>query len=148
MKVVLLKDVPNVGLEGDVREVSDGYARNFLLPKKLAVSATREALAESARIKKERAHAAELDLSRAEDLAARLDDFELEMHEKANDSGTLFAAVTAKKIATALKTKGMTVPEKMIILEHPLKEVGEHQVRCELPHGLEATLRVIINPSG
>lgn len=145
MKVVLLKNVEKLGLAGDVCDVAEGYARNFLFARKLATSATAEALAKAEQLRKEKEQRAELDLTRIEDRASRLDGFELEFKEKANEQGTLFAAVNAVKIAAALKKKGMPVSEKNIALPHPLKEVGEHEVRLELPHGLEATIRVIIS---
>ncbi len=144
MKIVLLKNVEKLGLQGDVCNVAEGYARNFLFARKLATSATAEALIKAEQIRKEREHAAELDLTKSEDLAARLDGFELEFKEKANEQGTLFAAVTAVKIAVALKKNGISVDVKNIALPHPLKEIGEHEVPLEFPHGLEAMIRVII----
>ena len=147
MRIVLLKNVEKLGLAGDVCDVAEGYARNFLFARKLAISATAEALATAEQLRKERTQAAEIDLERVEDIAGRLDGFELEFREKANEQGTLFAAVTAVKIVAALKKKGIAVSEKNIVLPHPLKEVGEHEVRLELPHGLEAVIRVIITAS-
>lgn len=147
MQIVLLKNVEKLGLAGDVCDVAEGYARNLLFPKKLATSATSEALFRAEQLRKEREHAAELDLTKSEDLAGRLDGFELEFKEKANEQGTLFAAINAAKIAAALKKKGMPVAEKNIALSHPLKEVGEHEVPLELPHGLEAMIRVIVASS-
>ncbi|MBI4281625.1 50S ribosomal protein L9 [Candidatus Uhrbacteria bacterium] len=148
MKVVLLKNVEKLGLAGAVRDVAEGYARNLLFPKKLAVPATAEALAKATQLRNEREHAAELDLERVEDLAKRLDGFEMEFKEKANSHGTLFAAITRTKIITVLKKKGIVVAEKHIVLPHPLKEIGEHDVVVALPHGLEAMIRVIITASG
>lgn len=145
MKVVLLNKVDKLGFQGDVCDVAEGYARNFLFARKLATSATPDALAQAEQLRRERENAAELDLTRSEDLAARLDGFELEFKEKANEQGTLFAAVTAAKIVAVLKKKGMSLEVKNIVFPHPLKEVGEHEVQLELPHGLEATIRVIIS---
>lgn len=144
MKIVLLKNVEKLGLTGDVCDVAEGYARNFLFARKLAAFATPEALAKAERVQEDRAHTAERDLTRSEDLASRLDGLELEFKEKANEQGTLFAAVNAVKISAALKKKGMPITAKNITLPHPLKEVGEHEVRLELPHGLEAMIRVIV----
>ncbi|MDO8581310.1 MAG: 50S ribosomal protein L9 [bacterium] len=145
MKIVLLKSVEKLGLEGDVCDVTEGYARNFLFARKLATSATAEALAKAAQLRKEREHGAERDLTRIESRASRLDGFELEFKERANEQGTLFAAVTAAKIVSTLKKKGVPIDEKNIVLPHPLKEVGEHEVRLQFSHGLEATMRVIIS---
>lgn len=148
MKIVLLKRVEKLGLAGDVRDVAEGYARNLLFPRKLAAPATPEALAKGAQLRNEREHAAEIDLERVEDLAKRLDGFELEFKEKANSNGTLFAAITKAKIAAALQKKEIAVVEKNIVLPHPLKEAGDHDVPVTLPHGLEAMIRVIITSSG
>lgn len=145
MKVVLLQYVEKLGQAGDVCNVSDGHARNFLFPQKLAVPATREALAKAEQLRKEREHEAELDLSRAHDLARRLDDFELELTQKASESGTLFAAVTKKMIAEELTKRGFRVHEKHVLLNTPIKEVGESEVTLSLPHGLEVRIRVIVN---
>lgn len=147
MRVVLLKNVEKLGLAGDVCDVAEGHARNFLFPKKLATPATLHALADAERLRQERAHVAELDLERVEHNVERLDGFELEIAEKANEGGTLFAAVTKEKIVAALHKKGLVLQAKNIVLEHAIKEVGEYDVRCTFPHGLEAMLHVIITAS-
>lgn len=145
MRVILLKKVEKLGLAGDVCTVSDGHARNFLFPRKFAVAATPQGLADAQRLRAAREQAATRDLQDTEAVARTLDGFELAIEEKANDQSTLFAAVTKAKISAALKKKGFVILEKSIRLATPLKEVGEHEVVLELPHGLEAMIRVIVS---
>lgn len=144
MKVVLLKTVLKLGGQGDVRTVTDGYARNFLFPRQLAAQATPDAVQECERLKKRKAEEAERDLHSTEGVASAIDGVELEMKENANESGTLFAAVTAKKIVEALKERGYAVPASAARMDAPIKELGEHSVRFEFPHGLESTVHLIV----
>lgn len=144
MKVVLLKDVKDVGRQGDVCAVSDGHARNFLFPRQLAVLATPDAVREGERAKKRKTEEAERDLHSTEDVASAIDGFELEVKEKANDVGTLFAAVTAKKVADELKKRGYAVEATHVRSGVPIKECGEFDLQLEFPHGLEATIKVIV----
>ena len=144
MKVILLKQMKSLGQEGDVVEVSDGHARNFLFPQNLAVSATPEAL----RVKKEREaqqkQAVHKELSRFGDLAARLDGFELTIQQKMNEHGTFYAAVTEQQIADELKKNKFTGFDKhMITIPQPIKEPGETVVNVSFPHGFEAEIRVV-----
>lgn len=145
MKVILLKDVKSLGKEGQVIEVSDGHARNFLFPQNLAVSATPDAL----RAKKEREERlqreAHKELSVYGDIAAKLDGHEVVIEQKMSDSGVFYAAVTQQQIADALKKDGFKqVDKSMIALEHPIKEPGEATVKISFPHGFEAEVRVVI----
>ena len=144
MKIILLKDVDTLGEEGEVKDVSEGHARNFLIPQKLAVVATIEALRELEERKKKKEKAAVAALQEVERLAEELDGFELEIQAKASETGTLFAAITAQKIAETLLEKGFTVDKKYLQLENPIKEVGEYDVRLTLPEGLEATVHLVV----
>jgi large subunit ribosomal protein L9 len=145
MKVVLLQNVQKLGKQGDVCAVSTGYARNFLFPRKLATNATADAIRMAKTRRAIGAEDAENDLHATEGLVAKIDGFELEMTEKANEEGTLFASVTAKKIAGALKKYGYNVDPSHVVLEAPIKEIGEHEVKLEFPHGLEASVRIILS---
>ena len=144
MKVILLKDVKELGKEGEVVEVSDGHARNFLFPQNLAVSAT----ADSLRKKNEKAEALtrkqQHEVSVVGDLATSLDGFEIILQAKVSDGGVLYAAVTGKAIADALKKEGLKVDPEWIQMVHPFKEPGEYPVSLSLPHGFEAEIKVII----
>lgn len=142
MKVILLEDVKSLGLKGDVVEVSEGYAMNFLFPQHMAVEATEGALKEkesrekaaSARVKKEE--------KEEKKLAARLDGFELIIAAKA-DAGKLYAAVGKKEIAQGLKDAGYKVDPKWIDFK-PAKELGASEAVVNFPSGFEATVNVVI----
>jgi large subunit ribosomal protein L9 len=146
MKVILLKNVPNLGARGEIKVVSDGYARNFLLPKKLAKITTTEVLAELQKEKEKQAKAAELDLLNIQKIAEKLESLELEIKVKANETGKLFGAVNRVAILEKLKAKGIKeLTESQIVLAEPIKEIGEHEILIDLPHGLEAKVMVRIS---
>jgi len=143
MKVILMADVKTLGRRGEVVEVSDGYARNFLYPQNLAVQATADALR---RLKEQEAAAerrVKKGMKEAAKLAGALEGFELVLKEKVSESGKLYAAVTAKAIAKALKKAKFDIEDDMVELD-PIKETGEREVTVNLPHGFEATIRVRI----
>lgn len=144
MKVVLLKNVKNFGQEGDVKEVAIGYARNFLLPQKLAVEATEDKIKEVEAKKTQKAKDAEIDLAKAQELVSKLDGLEIEISAKASAEGTLYGALSSAKIAAALKSKGFEVNKDDIKASH-IKEIGEHEVVIDLEHGLHAKIVLIIN---
>lgn len=144
MKVILLQDVKTVGKKFEVKEVADGYARNFLFVKKLAQPATEEAL-QWLEIQKEiLSQKAETDLKKIQELASRLDDLEVTVPVKIGDEGQLFESVGAQKIAERLKEMGFDLKKNQIKLEEPIKELGESQVKLSLDHNLEAEIRVIV----
>ena len=144
MKVILIRDVATLGKEGDVVEVSDGHARNFLFPQNLAVSATADVLqkrAEKLQAEKKSAHKK---LSVAADLAKQLDGQEVVLALKTSDAGVLFAAVNPKQIVKALKAQSLKVKPEQIKIAEPIKDVGEYEVEVQLDQGFEVTIRVII----
>ncbi|MBI2574100.1 MAG: 50S ribosomal protein L9 [Candidatus Wildermuthbacteria bacterium] len=144
MKVILLQDVKNIGKKFEVKEVADGYARNFLFAKKLAQPATEEAM-QWLEIQKEiLAQKAETELKNIQDVASQLDDLEVTIAVKIGDEGQLFESVGAQKIAERLKEMGFDMKKNQIKLEEPIKELGEFQVKLSLDHNLEAEIRVIV----
>lgn len=144
MRVVLLKNVPKLGRAGEVKEVSMGYARNFLLAKNLATPATADILARLEKQGKTKAKAAEKDLKNVQGQASGLDGQEIELKEKASEQGKLYAGVTAAKIVKALGTQGFKIDKKWVALKEPIKEVGEHEVVLKMEHGLEVKIKVNI----
>lgn len=145
MKVILLADIKGTGKKGDVKDVADGYARNFLIPEqlvKVATTLTVEQLkAEQMRKKKE----SEAELKENQKSAAMIDGREIELHEKVNKEGRLYAAVSGKKIADEIKKQlKAAVSPPQIQIAAPIKENGEYTVRVLFPHGLEAELKVIV----
>lgn len=145
MKVLLLQNIPGLGKIDEVKNVADGYARNFLFPKHLAVQSTAHALAGIEAHKKKKAKDELKDLQKQQDLAQKLDDLEVVFKEKASESGQLYAAVGAAKICEALQKLGHEVDKDQIIIDKPIKEAGEYQAKVKLRHGLEATLNLIVN---
>jgi large subunit ribosomal protein L9 len=144
MKVLLLRDVKDHGKEGEVVNVSDGYARNFLFPQHLATQATPEALHRRdervARHTSQQKRALK-DVGR---LAGQLDGRDVIIETRVNEQQTLYASVTAKMIADRLRKEKLDVDASMIELREPIKELGEREVTVHLPHGFEASVRVNI----
>ncbi len=147
MQVILLKDVKNLGKAGAVKNISDGYGLNFLIPQKIAVLATPQKIAELQK------HQAKLEREQREqtnqeqNLASRLQDVRLAIKAKASAAGKLFAGLTEKDIASELKMqKKITVPDNKIKLEKHLKEIGEHQVLIDLGRGQKATIIIKVLP--
>lgn len=142
MKLILLEDVKKLGFKGDVVDVSEGYARNFLFPQHLAVEATEEKLNEM----KAREKASVKKVKKAEKeekrLAAAIDGQEILIEAKA-DGGKLFAAIGPKDVAKALKDKGFKVNKEYIEFE-PKKETGAYEALVNFPSGFEATVSVVI----
>ncbi|MCD8019081.1 MAG: 50S ribosomal protein L9 [Clostridiales bacterium] len=143
MKVILLEDVKSLGKKGDLVEVSAGYARNYILPKKLGVEATSKNIND---LKLQKAHenkvAAE-QLAAARDLAAQIDEKSIELKIKVGEGGKAFGAVSTKEIASATKEQlGLEIDKKKIVVNEPIKSIGEHQVKIKLHPKVAATLMV------
>lgn len=141
MKVILLKAVERLGHEGEIKEVTLGYARNYLIPRGLADVATPELEAQLKHRRERQRREAEVDLTKVEELAARLEGREVTIRAKATPEGTLYAAVGPLKVAAALQSEGFPVVKEQVAEAH-LKEVGEHVVTVSLPHGLESKVTV------
>ena len=139
-----MSDVRDLGKEGNIVEVSDGHARNFLFPQNLAIAATANALRKKEEKEEVQSRKIKKEISLAGDLAASLDGFELELEEKVSEGGVLYAAVSAKTITDALKKQGFKIDPETVVIKRPLKELGEHTVSINLPHGFEAEIRVRI----
>ncbi len=149
MRVILLEDVPKLGKKGDVVNVKDGYARNYLIPRKLAVTATDE---EVERLKEEALKMKEKEERKKKallELKERLIGKELVLKARAGEKGKLFGSITASEIAEAMvKSFGVSVDKKSIELDAPIKEVGEHLVRFKLGMGVDVEVKVRVEPEG
>lgn len=143
MKVILLKDVQKVGKKFEVKEVADGYAKNFLLSKNLAREATEETLAWLNSQKKIIEEKASDSLKEVQEVASRMDDLEVIVPVKVGNEGQLFESINPQKIVEQLKEMGFSVKKNQIELEEQIKELGEFQVKVKFEHNLEATIRVI-----
>lgn len=142
MKIVLLKDVKNVGKGGDIKEVADGFARNFLFPQKLAEMATEDAIKKVENLRKKQNEDAKKDLEATQKVAEQLDGKEVEILAKAKD-GKLFGSITAKNIVKELKKEDFDIKESSIIMDS-VKELGEYDIKIELGHGIEAFLKLVL----
>ena len=144
MKVIFTTDVPGSGRRGEVKNVSDGFARNYLLPKKLARPATDKAereLQSAEALKKREAEARNASLKQ---LGVKLTGQPIRLQAKASESGTLFEGIRREDIARKItEVSGVAVEPSAVVLEHPLKQIGEHQVPIKLANE-SITVTVII----
>ena len=145
MKVILQQDVKGQGKKGQLVEVSEGYARNFLLPRKLAIVATTDAintlnLKEKARKAEEARQKAE-----AEAISAKLKDCPVKLTAKAGNGGKLFGAVTTKEISDGLKKQyNIDIPKQKLVLDEPIKAFGTYQVKAKLGFEISGTVSVTV----
>ncbi|SDC79270.1 LSU ribosomal protein L9P [Desulfurella multipotens] len=144
MRVVLLEDIENLGLAGDVLDVKDGYARNFLFPRKLALKATKEnvKLIEEKRNSIIKRAQKRLQLEQAK--KEQLDGLTIELKAKAGEGGKLFGSIGTNDIYTALKEKQIDIDKKSIRLEDPIKQIGEYEVTIALYRDIKANIKVIV----
>jgi len=144
MRVILLQDIEKVGKKYEVKEVTDGYARNFLIPKGLAKVATREALKWIQVQKEILEKKAEVELKKVQDFVSRIDGLEVIIPVKIGEERQLFESITPQKISEKLKESGFEVKKNQIDLKESIKELGEFPVKVRFEHNLEAEIRVIV----
>jgi large subunit ribosomal protein L9 len=142
MKVILRRDVKGLGLEGDLREVKDGYARNHLIPTGAAVLADLGAVRNWERHREQREERDRAVHADAEAVAERLGGLTIQIGVKAGEKDRLFGSVTTRDIADRLRQEGIDIDRHDIHLREPIKTVGEHEVRVHVMAGVEAQLRV------
>ena len=145
MKVILLQDVKGKGKKGQMIEVSDGYARNFMLPKKLAIEATADAVNTMRMNDKAAAEKAARERAEALEISKKLREMTLTVTAKGGGAGRLFGSVTNQEIADALaKASGIKLDKRKIVLSDPIKSVGTYTVQCKLGYEISAPLTVKI----
>jgi len=144
MKVILLDDVTKVGRRGEVRDVSDGYGRNYLIPKKLALSATAGNLKNLEHIKKQQEAKAGRIRTGAEALRDRIEALVYEERRQASDEGKLFGSVTSQDLVDFLAGQGVKIERRRIVLDEPIKTLGETSVTVRLHHDVTAQLKVSV----
>ena len=145
MKVILLQDVKGKGKKGQMLEISDGYARNFLLPRKLAVEATADAVNTKKMNDKAAAEKAAKERAEALEISRQLREMTVTVTAKGGGAGRLFGSVTNQEIADALKAKsGISLDKRKIVLSDPIKSVGTYTVTCKLGYEITAPLTVKI----
>ena len=145
MKVILQQDVKGQGKKGQMVEVSDGYGRNFLLPRKLAVEATAENInTMKMQDKAKKARAAE-EKAAAEAAAEKLKNCQVKIPARAGQGGKLFGAVTGKEISEALKAQyGLEIAKSQLVLTTPIKSFGSYEVKCRLGSEVSGTVYVLV----
>jgi len=144
MKIILLKDIKNIGKIFEIKEATDGYVRNFLIPKGLVKPATAANLKWLQVQKEKEAKIAEGELKQIQEVVSKLDGAEVIVNTKVGKGEKIFGSVTATKISDLLKEMGFDIKKSQIELEKPLKEIGEWPVKVSFSHGLEAEIKVII----
>ena len=145
MKVILLQDVKGKGKKGQMMEISDGYARNYLLPRKLAVEATADAVNTKKMNDKAAAEKEAKERAEAVETSKTLRELTLTVAAKGGGAGKLFGSVTNQEIADALKANaGITLDKRKIVISDPIKNVGTYTVQCKLGYEIVAPLTVKI----
>lgn len=147
MKVILKHDVKGLGREGDVKEVKDGYARNFLFPTGKAVMADTGALKNWERHREEREERDRTERAEAEATAEKLRELKIEIPVKAGEKNRLFGSVTNREIAEVIGREGISIDRHAIHLREPIKTVGDHRVDVRLTHGIDAQVTVTVVPA-
>jgi large subunit ribosomal protein L9 len=145
MEVILKEDVPKLGLRGDVVKVADGYGRNFLLPRKLAIEATQGNRAVVSEMKAAAQRRSVREKADAEALAGQFETVTLNFYRKAGEREHLFGSVTSADIAQELEARGFSVDRRKIHLDEPLKTLGEFAVPIKLHRDVSTSVKVIIN---
>lgn len=144
MKVILKHDVKGLGREGDVKDVKDGYARNFLLPTGAAIKADTGAMKNWERHREEREERDRLEREHAEGTAEKLRELQLQVAVKSGEKGRLFGAVTNREIAELIGREGIEIDRHAIHLREPIKTLGDHKVDVRLSHGIEVPVTVTV----
>lgn len=145
MKVIFLENVRGQGKKDEIKEVSDGYARNYLIPRKLALEASADALNAAKLREKAKAAQAAKEKAIAEDYAKRLEALVVKISAKAGAGGKLFGSVTSKEISDELKRQfDMDVDKKDIVQTEPIKNFGSYAVRCKLGHEVSGTINLVV----
>ena len=149
MRVVFLDDVDGVALAGDIKNVADGYARNFLLPRKLAAAATTARIEQAASRARILAKEQEVKDDAARAVAEKIASSPITLEAKVGEQGRLFGSITASDIAGEVsKLSGATVEHRQVLLSSPIKELGSHEIGINLTRNVRALVTVNVEPEG
>lgn len=146
MKVILKEDVKNLGKMGDIVNVAEGYANNFLIPKKLAVEAITKNIKALEHQKKTIQEKAKKIKNTSKDLADRVSSLTLSIKAKAGEEGKLFGSITSMDIVDALKNEGIEIDRKKILLEEPIKRLGSYTVSVKVHPEITAQINITVIP--
>lgn len=142
MEVILREDIAKLGRRGDIVSVKDGYARNYLLPRKLAIAASEANRKQVVDMKAAAARHDAREKGAAESVATQLGEVVVTITAKAGEQDQLFGSVTTMDIAAALEAKGFSIDKRKILLEEPIRTIGEYSVPVHLHHDVTASVRV------
>ena len=145
MKVILIQDVDNLGKIGDSVNVKNGYARNFLIPNKLALFANDQNMKSIESMLKQQELKNAKERSNLESLSKVLDKVTLKFELKAGEEGKLFGSVTSQMISDELAKQDLNIDKKEIVLDEPIKELGKHKVNIDLGENLSASIQIKVN---
>ncbi len=144
MKVILQKDVVNLGDAGEIKDVADGYARNYLIPRKLAIRASEGSAKMTLHQKRLADLKKEKRLRSMKELASKLDGTTLEIKVRQGENQKLFGSVTTADIAQALAAKGYAIDKRKIELDQNIKTTGEYKIRLKLAEGIQSFINVVV----
>lgn len=144
MKVILQKDVKDLGKVGDLVNVAQGYARNFLFPRRLAVEATEKRVTELSHLKKVAEIRKKKALQERQELVQKVAGATLTFQKETSDGARLFGSITTLDLSNALEDQGFSIDKRDIFLEEPIKVLGQHKATVKLGPGLEAELVVVV----
>jgi large subunit ribosomal protein L9 len=148
MKVLLLEDVDNLGLAGQLVTVADGYGRNYLIPRGLAKVASKGALKQADQVRKAGERKRARQLADAQDLARRIEGLTLTFQARAGEKGKLYGSITTADMAHGLERELGQEFDRRKIISDPLRQIGEHSVQIRLMTDVSASLKVVIEPEG
>lgn len=147
MQIVLKETVHNLGGAGSIVKVKDGYARNYLIPRGLAIPATSGAHRHIQHIQRLAEKKRATEIADARDLKTKLEALKLVVEAKAGEKGKLYGSVTSTDIAAAIAAQGIEVDRRKIVLDHPLRSLGEHTVKLKIDPEVSAEFKVTVEPS-
>ncbi len=146
MKVVLTQDVEGKGFFGDVIEVKDGFARNYLIPRGMALPATEGNVRHVQEILRQRARKSEREKKNAQKIAKKLEGLMVEIHKPVGEGGKLFGSVTSSDVVEKLKDQGIEIERKMVIFPHKIREVGIYPVTIRLHREVQVEIKIDVKP--
>lgn len=146
MEIILLQDLDELGLEGDILRVADGYARNYLIPRGMAFEATPQNV-KSLELRRKKIELRKLKAKeQAEQLKEKMSDILVELTQKAGEEGKLYGSVTSMDIAAGLENQGIVVDRRKILLDKPIKVLGEFEVPVRIYPEVTASIKVVVSP--
>lgn len=147
MKIILKKDYPHLGKEGDIKEVADGYARNFLIPKGIAIPATEGTIRAIETSKERRLKKLEQKRKSLQELAERISQIKLSFSKPKNEDGKMFGSVTKAEVLKSLKSANIDIDKSQLDMPASIKEFGSFDIKVKLSMDIEASFKLDITPS-